>query len=102
MKGQQLEGMKLGNELTKAQTNKTNVEAKVATKGIPEAELKNKFYEKVSPLIDKVFGPQKTTAPKHTPYIEKKHQEFYEKYSTEAQEKRKKQEQQTQSFMRMK
>lgn len=56
MQGQQLEGMKLGNKLTEAQTEKTRVEAVAATKNIPEADLKNKIYNRVvNPILDKAI-----------------------------------------------
>lgn len=64
MQGQQLEGMKLGNELTKAQTKKTNVEAIAATKNIPEADLKNEIYEKVKPFIKKILGSGQSSSKK--------------------------------------
>lgn len=41
-------------ELTKAQKSKANVETKVLTKGIPEAELKNDIYDTVRPVIKKI------------------------------------------------
>lgn len=51
-----------------AQTNKTNIEAKAASKAIPEADLKNKIYDKISPIIDKVLGADKSSA-KQKPYV---------------------------------
>lgn len=39
-------------DLLNAQTNKANVEAMVSTKGIPEADLKNKLYKKFNDFID--------------------------------------------------
>ena len=45
-----------------AQTRKLNVDTKVAEKGIPESDLKNKIYNKLSPIIDRVinFGSSQT------------------------------------------
>lgn len=37
-----------------AQTNKANVEAKVASKGIPKADLINRAYNVISPILDKI------------------------------------------------
>lgn len=42
-------------ELMDAQTKKTKVDAVVASKGIPEADLKNKIYQNVLPYIDKTL-----------------------------------------------
>lgn len=103
MQIQQLKGMELGNELTKAQTNKANVEAKVATKGIPEADIKNKFYQKVSPLVDKIFSSgQSNNRPNYSPAVQKAHDDFYYKYSTEGQRLQKQREEMNSRFMRMK
>lgn len=40
-------------ELTKAQTSKTKVDAAVATKGIPEADIKNRAYKAINKLFDR-------------------------------------------------
>lgn len=40
--------------LMDAQKNKANVEAKVASKGIPKADLVNRAYNLVSPILDKI------------------------------------------------
>ena len=64
MQAQQLKGMALGNELTAAQTKKTNVEAAVTSRGIPEADFKNKMYDLVRPLVDRMSGASKSNAPK--------------------------------------
>lgn len=47
---------------TDAQTKKTNVEAKVISKGIPEADLKNKMYDQIKPFLDKIFGSQDSSS----------------------------------------
>lgn len=54
--GLQLKRQEKELELLAAQTRKTNVDAKVAEKGIPESDLKNKIYNKLSPLIDRVIN----------------------------------------------
>lgn len=51
-------------ELVEAQTGKTNIEAKVAEKGIPEADIKTRGYKLLLPLIEKIEGLGKSTAPK--------------------------------------
>jgi len=51
-------------ELMNSQKNKTDVEAKVASKSIPEADLKNKVYDSIRPLLNKVFEGSKSNAPK--------------------------------------
>lgn len=101
MQGQQLKGMELGNELTKAQTNKANVEAAVASKGIPEAEIKNKIYQKFSPIIDKIFDSGRTTPSRLTPYQLQKHKEFEMKYSTEGQRLQKEREEMNSRLMKI-
>lgn len=65
MQKAQLEGMSLGNQLTRAQTEKTAIDAKVASKGIPEADVKNKIYNRiVNPLLNKVLDSGTTNAEK--------------------------------------
>ncbi len=39
--------------LTAAQKRKTDMETKVMSKGVPEADLKNKFYDRIRPWVDK-------------------------------------------------
>lgn len=43
-------------KLMDAQTAKTATEAKVISKGIPEADMKNKFYDWLKPTFDKIFS----------------------------------------------
>lgn len=43
-------------ELMNAQAEKAKIETQVAKKGIPEADLKNKTYEQLKPIIDKLFN----------------------------------------------
>lgn len=42
------------NDLLSSQKNKTDTEAKVLTKNIPEADVKNKFYKTLEPYLDKL------------------------------------------------
>lgn len=49
-------------DLMKAQTQKAAVDAKVASKGIPEADIKNKLYNKFSPLVDLITAPEQGSA----------------------------------------
>lgn len=50
--------------LAKATTNKTNTEAKVAEKGIPESDFKNRIYESLSPIIKRFLPSTKSSAEK--------------------------------------
>lgn len=45
-----------------ANTRKADVEAKVASKGIPEADMKNKAYKVVQPVIDRILQWQQSDA----------------------------------------
>lgn len=60
------EGERLESEtaLMKSQTLKNEVDAKVASKGIPEADIKNKFYRGIQPMIDKILGGTDSKASK--------------------------------------
>jgi len=49
-------------DLMAAQTAKTRTEEKVISKGIPESDLKNKFYNSMKPLVDKWFNKTSSTA----------------------------------------
>lgn len=48
-------------ELTRAQKQKTNMETKVMSKGIPEAEVKNQLWDVLKPMINKVKESLRTT-----------------------------------------
>lgn len=50
-------------DLTKASTQKTKVDTKVAEKGIPESDMKNRLYDRMKPLIDKALGTGYSNAP---------------------------------------
>ena len=50
--------------LIESQTRKTDVDAKVASKGIPQADIMNKGYDILRPILEKVEGWQKSVAPK--------------------------------------
>lgn len=58
----QLKKQKSEIELMEAQKHKTNVDAKVASKGIPEADLKNKAYDIIRPWINKISEMGGTSA----------------------------------------
>lgn len=49
-------------ELMDSQKKKLDVESKVISKGIPEADLKNKAYDIVRPLLDKLIKKYDSTA----------------------------------------
>lgn len=53
--------------LMKAQEDKAKTEAKVMSKGIPEADLKNKAYDIIRPYINKAAEKLKTSPPKSVP-----------------------------------
>lgn len=44
-------------DLMDAQTQKAKTEAKVISKGVPEADIKNRAYNLLKPLLDKFDGP---------------------------------------------
>lgn len=52
----EMKNLKRQTELLEAQTRKTNVDAKVATKGIPEADLKNKLYDAIQTGAKKIIN----------------------------------------------
>lgn len=54
------QGAEIG--LMNAQTNKANVEASVATKGIPEADLKNRLYKLAEPFLKKIDDAGKSNS----------------------------------------
>lgn len=47
-------------ELMNSQKNKLDVDAKVATKGIPQADMTNRAYKMMTPILDKIESWQKT------------------------------------------
>ena len=47
-------------ELMKSQKVKTDVDAKVASKGIPAADMTNRLYKMAEPIIDKIEGMQRS------------------------------------------
>lgn len=51
-------------KLLNAQTRKTNTDEEVARKGIPEADLKNKIYDRARPLLNKILDSTDTNAKK--------------------------------------
>ena len=59
-----LEGDKVGSEiaLNSELAKKAAVEAQVASRGIPEADFKNKLYDLVRPMIDKTIQSKKSSA----------------------------------------
>lgn len=48
--------------LLKSQKHKTDVDAEVARKGIPEADIKNQIYETVKPYIQKIKSSLNTNS----------------------------------------
>lgn len=62
-------------QLMEAQTAKTATETKVMSKGIPEADIKNKIYNMVRPWIDKLSNsatPKNMEVPKYPyPWLDK-------------------------------
>jgi len=50
--------------LVDSQRHKTDIDAKVASKGIPEADIKTRAYKLVTPILDKIEGMGKSSAPK--------------------------------------
>lgn len=64
----EVQNMKLAMEKQKeeigvlrSQKNKNIIDAKVASKGIPQSDLINKIYKEVSPVVDKVIQGTKST-----------------------------------------
>lgn len=50
--------------LIRAQTKKTGVDTQVSTRQIPEADIKNRGYKLLQPLLNAIEGMFKSTAPK--------------------------------------
>lgn len=63
MQKQQIENLQSENELTKAQKTKANMETKVMSRTLPEAEIKNEIYNTIKPFIEK-FKKGLQTSPK--------------------------------------
>lgn len=63
-KAREIKQQKAQTELLEAQKNKADVEAKVISKGIPEADLKNKAYDAIKPWVDKLSEYMKSGSPK--------------------------------------
>jgi len=49
-------------KLLQAQTEKTKVDAAVTSKGLPEADIKNRAYKMLLPILNKIEGYGKTGA----------------------------------------
>ncbi len=64
MAGNVMQMMKTNADLkyTEALTNKANTEEKVISKGIPEADMKNKMYNAVKPIVNKISEMTGTAA----------------------------------------
>lgn len=74
---QQMDRQKAETQLMKSQTHKNVVDAEVAKKGIPEAEMKNDAYDIVRPYIKKLKDSLSSGAPKSQQMknFEKKYQQ---------------------------
>lgn len=82
---EEIDLMRKQGKATDAQTHKTNVDAEVAKKGIPAAEIKNKLYEWMAkPIMDKARGVFDTSAKEVKEKSERpwsqEEREFFEKY----------------------
>jgi len=64
LKQMQLNVQKTGSEvnLMNSQKNKTDVDATVASKGIPEAEIKNSLYQGIKPMLGKLTESASSSA----------------------------------------
>lgn len=58
-------------ELMAAQTNKANVEAKVSSRGIPQADIVNRLYKLGSPILDKIENMGKSSVPRSDNFVPK-------------------------------
>jgi hypothetical protein len=58
-------------KLVDSQKDKTDIDAKVATKGIPSADMTNRLYKMAEPIIDKIEGMQRSI-----PKVPKKNKEM--------------------------
>lgn len=64
-------------EVMESQKNKNNVDAKVASKGIPEADVKNKAYDIIRPWLDKFSETMKSKAkPEPRPHVPKQKSDY--------------------------
>lgn len=62
-------------ELTKAQKEKTKMETRVMSKGIPEADVKNQIWDFLKPMINKAKDSLRTT-PKKKGYTNEEAKQF--------------------------
>lgn len=59
-----LENQAAQTKLLKAQQNKAEMETTVLSKGVPEADMKNKLYDKLRPWVDKLLNSNQTNSKK--------------------------------------
>lgn len=62
MQSKQIELMDAEKSLKGAQKFNYDVDSTVKSKGIPEADIKNRVYNKLTPLLDKLFGKGESSA----------------------------------------
>lgn len=59
-------------KLNRSLATKASVDAEVASKGIPEADLKNRAYNLLRPVLDKISEPEAKSYPKYQLKLPKK------------------------------
>lgn len=59
-----MENTKAQTDLLKAQKDKAGMETTVLSKGVPEADMKNKLYDKIRPWVDKLLNSNQTSSKK--------------------------------------
>lgn len=65
-----------------ANTSKMRTEEKVISKGIPEADMKNKFYDSIKPIVDKLSKALKSgVGPKLPKHVQEDEKAFRKKFN---------------------
>lgn len=80
MQTAQLMNMVEQNKLLQDQQMKTKMETKVMSKGVPEADIKNRIYKQIEPIINKIEQSKETSA---TIRREKNKSQSVQDYETE-------------------
>lgn len=62
-----LKKLEADTDLSKAQADKARMDAKVASKGVPEADMKNRAYNLMEPFLQKIEGWFKSGSSKSSP-----------------------------------
>lgn len=78
MQAAQLVNMVEQNKLLKDQQLKTQMETKVMSKGVPEADIKNRIYKRIEPVLQKLEQAEQNSAAIKKEYSKSKARQEYE------------------------